>query len=574
MNLKLQGSMFKRSKAWFGLLPAGRLRGETTLTLLTMHCLSSRGPAGNKLCSIFPTFEGHKVPYTFDFQPAELTLVTDHGNIRFTFASLSQLIAEGDPGMGLMFTKHMVKHETVNPRKNGAWEAVFRYSSSFIFKGLDGSTFDFNGGENYWSWEDLSANDICGRTYPNEKGTFTLMMEECSYCGIVRDSYPTYAEGKKSMQDDWDSFFAKMKPFIAPFESVREEVAYSLWSFVTGPYFNAHYPMIQMFAGAMASQWQMCQNAVAFQDHPGLAIDLLLGPIDKISPEGQLPDMYDDAGIETERIKPPVHGWAVLEIMKHNNLKEIWPLDKLEMLYKGIGAWADWFMNCRDDDGDGLPSVDHSDETGLDDNTIFTKDIQLTTPCTSAFLVLDYEAAGKLARILGKPEEEAAAWEKKSQDLLVRLVSKLWDGEHFVAYNPHTKEKIYSTSVLHYMPLVLGKRLPQEIIDKMVADLMVPGEFFSPVGLATEKMNSDYFTMTGFARGGVLPPPMIFICTGLAETAKKDTAYMLADLYMRGLMKNNFPFSMNPQTGGMGGFPAGGSWPRCAFMILGRLFGE
>ena len=41
----------------------------------------------------------------------------------------------------------MVKHETVRPKKDGAWEALFRLTSSFIFKGLEGSSFDFNDGK-------------------------------------------------------------------------------------------------------------------------------------------------------------------------------------------------------------------------------------------------------------------------------------------------------------------------------------------------------------------------------------------------------------------------------------------
>jgi hypothetical protein len=60
-------------------------------------------------------------------------------------------------------------------------------------------------------------------------------------------------------------------------------------------------------------------------------------------------------------------------------LKEC-PLDKLEMLYMRVGAWGDWFMNYRDDDGDGLPSLEHGDETGIDDSTLFLEHMQVTSP--------------------------------------------------------------------------------------------------------------------------------------------------------------------------------------------------
>ncbi len=41
-----------------------------------------------------------------------------------------------------------------------------------------------------------------------------------------------------------------------------------------------------MFAGIMASQWQLCQNAVALQENFDVALDLLLAPLDRASEEG------------------------------------------------------------------------------------------------------------------------------------------------------------------------------------------------------------------------------------------------------------------------------------------------
>jgi hypothetical protein len=49
---------------------------------------------------------------------------------------------------------------------------------------------------------------------------------------------------------------------------------------------SAKYTLIQMFAGIMASQWQLCQNAVALQENFDVALDLLLAPLDRASEEG------------------------------------------------------------------------------------------------------------------------------------------------------------------------------------------------------------------------------------------------------------------------------------------------
>ena len=49
----------------------------------------------------------------------------------------------------------------------------------------------------------------------------------------------------------------------------------------------------------------------------------------------------------------------------HDLLKEC-PATSWKCWPKGVGAWGDWFMEYRDEDGDGLP-FEHGDDTGLGD---------------------------------------------------------------------------------------------------------------------------------------------------------------------------------------------------------------
>ena len=575
-SLSIDGTMFKRSGAWFGLFQRGRDYGLTKLYLGSCHGMAARAPDKGNMIDIYPTFEGRKVPFTVEVVPAELTIRTHHGDVRFTFADTTKILAQGDAGMGLLFEKTMVQHETVHPRKDGAWEAFFRLTSTVVFKGLEGSAFAFNKGGKYWNWETLSSDKIQGRTEPGADGTFTLVMESFPAGGWVRDSYPGYAEAKASMQADWDAFYAKMPGFAEAYEPGRLNCEYTLWTYLMKPYGQTKHTMIQMFAGVMGSQWQMCQNAVALQEHLDTAIELLLAPLARASAEGQLADSYDDAAYESIMIKPPVHGWALKQIMKHHDLLAEVPREKLEYIYEGVGKWGEWFMNYRDDDGDGLPILFHGDETGLDDTTMFLEHGQLITPDISAYLVILFEAVGDLAKLLGKGEEEMNAWYQKSRDLLQRMLDAFWDGDCFVALVPETREKIRSGSLVHYIPAILGNRLPAEILDKMVADLSNTETFNSPYGLASEAMNSDWFHPDGMSIGCgvVVPPAMLYICTGLWETHQKEAARGFADRYCRGLQDAGFPFLINPLNGfGAGGY-FGGSWPRCAYAILARMLSE
>jgi hypothetical protein len=569
----MDGRMFKRRGAWFGLFTSLGMPGtESGFCLGTLHGMAALAPEKNKLINVFVTFNGEKIAHTIEAFPSELTLKTAHGNVRFTFADATKIIAEGDVGMGLRFEKNMVQHETVHRRRDGAWEAFFRLTCSVVFKGLDGSAFDFNDGVEPWDIEKLGSGQIYGQTRPGPDGRFTLVMEESTTGGVVRDTYPTYAEAKASMQADWDAFVEAMPVFAEPYEKTREACEYLLWSFLTNPCGSAKYTMIQMFAGVMASQWQLCQNAVALQEHTELAVDLLLAPIDRMGPLGQLPDMFDDLQCESLMVKPPLHGWAVLEIMKRRDLLKACSREKLEKLYDGMGKWALWFMTYRDEDKDGLPSLYHSDETGFDDCTLWEKHLQITSPDIASYLTLLFEAVGALAKLLGKPKDEAESWYKQSKDILDRMIAVLWDGERFAGLVPETREKIYSDSSLHYMPVILGDRLPKDILRKLAADLSDPDTFFSPRGIASEKMTSAHFSPFGWGRGCVLPPAMLFIVTGLWDTEHRAFAKAAAENYCKTLGETNFPFFIDPKTGT--GMYYGCSWTNCAYTALGRLISE
>ncbi|MDR2530340.1 MAG: hypothetical protein LBC65_02205 [Oscillospiraceae bacterium] len=571
-KVSIDGSMFKRAGAWFGVFQRGNAYGDASLYLGTCRGMAALAPERNRLIGIIPTYNGKRVPYTVEARPAELTVVTKRGNIRFTFADLSKLMAEGDEGMGLRFEKTMVQHESVHPRKDGAWECLFRMTCAMIFKGLDGSTFDFNDGKTPWKLEGLTSGAIYGQTRPNANGKFTLVMEESQFSGVVRDSYPTFAEAKASMQADWDAFIEGMPSFKQPYEDSREAAEYVLWTFQIGAQGTIRYPFMDFFAGMMGSQWQMCQNAVAMQEHIGLALDLMLHPLDRIGPEGQLPDMYDDVTFESLMIKPPMHGWALKDIMKRHDLLKECPRDKLELLYTGLGRWANWFMTIRDEDGDGLPCVVHSDETGLDDCSLFVDHLVVTTPDICAYLVLLFEAIGDLAKLLAKPEAESADWYSRATELTKRIIDELWDGERFVGLVPDTREKLVSGSIVHYLPAVLGNRLPKEIINKLADDLSDSTRFLTEWGLASEALDSDMHTSAGFGRGCVIPPAMLYICTGLWETERRDTAAMFAERYCNGLINARFAFFLNARNG-MGLYNAS-SWSCCAYAILARMLSE
>ena len=564
---------FSRRGAWIALQANTPGYGRGALYLMTNR--GGRTHTGDQAYSriyrIHPTFEGRKVPFAIQVMEAEYTLHTRYGDVRFTWADDTKLMAEGDGGMGLWFSRDGESYEVVKRRRDGAWESPVRNARPLLFKGLEGSTFSF---DDTWDFDKFKYTELRGRTHPNAEGRFTLVVEEFFYGAFVRDAYPSYAEAKASMLADWEGFLAKMPRYSMPYEQKRIETAYALWSHLLSPSPATPHWMLLMFPTVICSQWQHVQNAVALQEHADLSLDLLLTALTFQSGEGQLPDSYDDSHLATGGVKPPVFGWALKNIMNHRDITEAWPRDKIERLYKEAGRWAEWFMTCRDNDGDGLPAFEGGTENGLDESTVWFDQVNMASPDVSAYTVINFEAQGDLAKALGKPEAEADAWYQKSGDLLALMIEKLWDGEHFVALREFTHEPVFSGSLTHYIPIILGDRLPGEIIDKLAADLAEEGVFLSEYGLATERMDSDLFEVQGvqMGRGAIDPPAEIFICTGLWDAGKKDLAREIVNRYCGRLMNRGFSHIIDPISGQ--GSPFTGTWSRCVFTILSRMVSE
>ncbi len=220
--------MFSRRGCWLALSIDDVRYGKGSLFLTTNRGMRTHGRMadGTKLFRIYPTFEGKRVPFAVQQCCAsELTVRTRYGDVRFTWADESKLMAQGDPGMGLLWTRSTEAYELVKPRKDGAWESSQRSAGPICFKGLEGSSFRF---DDTWNWYKLNCGEVMGRTEPGPDGRFTMVCEEFAYAVKPRDSYPTYAEGRASMQADWEDFLAKYPKFIAPYDRKREDTAYVL----------------------------------------------------------------------------------------------------------------------------------------------------------------------------------------------------------------------------------------------------------------------------------------------------------------------------------------------------------
>jgi putative NADH-flavin reductase len=562
---------FYRKGGYFGVYTAPGSSDSYGSAELFFGSRRGTAPADSNLFNLAPTYQGNKVACAVQAQATELTVRTRHGSLYLCFAEPSLVLIRGDPDMGIRLSRNMTSHQQLKRRGADAWESIMGYSGSLIFKVLEGTGVP----DAPWVWDELSTPRARLDINPEKGKGVLLAVEEFPYAGWVRERYPSYGEGLENSRKDWEGFLATIPHFPEPFEEKREAAAYALWSHIAGPSGRIKRPYMYMFPAFSGSSWQQCFNAVALGSIDlQLSTELLLNMLDQQSPAGQLPDFYDDSRLSGAQLKPPIQGWALKLLMKRHDLAKAIPRDKLEALYTGFAKWGDWFMKYRDDDQDGLPQYDCGDESGCDDGTVFKYSPSMETPDLCAELALLWEALGDVAKMLGREAEEAEGWYRRSKDMIDRMIKTFWNGQRFIALVNGTHEVVATDSCEYYLPIILGKRLPGEIIDKLAADLAVEGDLLTPYGLASERLStsSEIALNMHMARAYVLPPYNMLILTGLYDAGKEDLAKKIAIRYCRTMKESGFMMLINPFRGAMG--MPGGSWAACAYIILSELLGQ
>ena len=562
-------AMFTRCGSYMGISAAmsGSAYAGQSYQAGTLYLGTRRGtPNGvlnrsNEMLYFTPMYRGSKVKCAVETTPTELTVKTDCGCIKMCFAEDSMLYIRGEGGLSLLLESRMLPGDAAKKRSGQAWECMFPGRCSLLLNPLLGALSV----DAPWDGMTQSTPKVTGMLDPDENGAFLLAIEESVYAGKVRAEYPDYEAALADVTADWDGFFSKIPEFDEDLEYGRVKAAWTLWSLLVNASGIIKRPHMFMASNNVASSWQMGHNAAALRDNMPLATDLMLNMLDTQNEYGQLPDFVDDGKLQGQTLHPPTQGWTLKWIMKTHDLKKEISAENLEWIYTGYAKWADWFMLARDEDGDGIPAYDNGDECGFDDSSAFVDYDEVESPDLIAYLAQLYDALGDLAEMLDKPEE-AAAWHKRGDEAIETMIQTFWDGEHFFARTARTHEKIISDSILYYLPLVLGSKLPKDIADKLVSDLMVEGRYLTPYGLATEVPTTDHFRVSGFSRGWVLSANNMLILTGMHDAGYVEEAKMIAKRYCAACAKWDSPILLNPVHGARGGFIC--SWPACAYIAL------
>jgi glycogen debranching enzyme len=240
-----------------------------------------------------------------------------------------------------------------------------------------------------------------------------------------------------------------------------------------------------------------------------------------------------------------VHGWILSRLLRDSQL--ITP-QRLEQIYLPLSRWTNWWFEHRDSDGDGIPQCNHGNDSGWDNSTVFAVRPPVESPEVSAYLVLQMVFLADAAGRLGKPQE-ASHWQNRAEELTAKLLAHFWRGDHFVAVESAQHRDIESASLQLYLPLLLGKRLPEDVRSSLIQNLKQAGGFLTEHGFATESLASPHYRSRGYWRGPIWAAPTLILVDALTACGETSFAAEIRRRFVELVAHNGFAENFDAQTG-------------------------
>ncbi|MFA5308466.1 MAG: trehalase family glycosidase [Dehalococcoidales bacterium] len=388
---------------------------------------------------------------------------------------------------------------------------------------------------------------------PDANGVIEMAMEESLVDPKRRASYLTYEEGVAAVKADFDDYVKRVAPSFPPkYEKRGMHALWTLWGLTVMPDGETVYkhPMVKMNRSSFeaAFSWQQGMQAMFLSHDLRLAWEILLSCFDKQDRTGRIADSlaYNGSG---ETMKPPIQGVALLWLMEHRDISGM-PKAEMEHLWDGMEKWTKFHLEYRDLDHDGIFENHSPVETGWEDGSYFRVGFPLASPDMNAFLALQEEALAKLGRLIGKSADVCSYWEAKSKDTVKKIIEMFWTNDGWTAVNVVTKARSKSTGMPLYCALLLGKRLPQAIIDRSIEIIYSKPGFDTPFGLASEMLDSPYFRH-GWCSGSIGTPIQALMAIAFENCGRPDLARSLAKKYLDTMINHGLYHIHDTYTGEM-----------------------
>ena len=397
---------------------------------------------------------------------------------------------------------------------------------------------------------------------PNDNGVWEAAVDEFWGTWTHRPR-PAFELVHQKTQMSLQEFQAALPPGPPEYDKARALPAYIKSSSVVAPCGLQARPTMMMSKNWMTDIWSWDRASTRWRSRTIRRIwrwDQLLVMADHQDSFGAYPDSINDIRKHFNFVKPPIHGWATLEVWRRN--PDAATRERLETMFLSLQRWTHWWLDHRRMPGHTLPHYVHGNDSGWDNSTLFDDGVPLAAPDLSAFLILQMDALERLARHLGR-DTEAESWSYQNHRVNLALHRELSHGERFVARLDMSGAEVQSHSLLAFVPLMLGQRLAQSLRDNLVDQLK---EFETEFGLASESPKSPNYEADGYWRGPIWGASTVLLIDGLERSGHLDTARRIAAKFCEMCTRHGLPENFDALTGAPLRDPAY-TWTASCFLI-------
>ena len=486
----------------------------------------------------------------------ELILKNDSRELRICFQNANTVCMKANTSFMVTKRRNDV-YDRVMCHDYGVWE-VTGEEYSLWFKIQEGSA------ENHsvWAEDGMRCERSCIYMRPGETGEFSCQMtlSGLSYDEPERILYEQALEDTKRKY----SRFRRLYPAKGKYTEAIDEAVYILWSSIIEPEGYVKYPTILMSKNKMNMvwSWDYAINALAVADKaPDLAYEQFLSMEACQDRNGAFADCYSARTLIRNFVKPPVQGFVLRKMFRIRKPDRT----VMERLYESVSKFTEWWFSYRGR-MDGIPEYHHGNDSGWDNSTVFSMGLPVKSPDLCTWLIEQMDFLSELALELGK-EEQGRKWKERSEELLTVMLKYFVKDNAFVAYKIPEMQVIHNSSLLMYIPLLLGDRLPESLREDMLDSLLKKGKFVSPYGLASEALDSPYFEEDGYWRGAVWPPTAWIFTEILMRNGRHEEAVKYAGCFCEMCRKYGF-FENYSAIDGHGLRDSGYTWTASVFLIL------
>lgn len=515
---------------------------------------------GKSIFKISMEQNGKKIDFLESADEAVLTLTNQEGNAKceITFEDRNTLRIRVQNCSICLTADHLEDYQLAYPTVNDQWELNI-YSHKMQLVPLQGN-YKIDA-----PWKIAKSEYVNITIDPDDSGVGEAALEEYLNVWKEKKERPEFTSCVHTCRNEYEIFLKYTLPVPKKYEKTRQEAAYLNWSSVVHAENNFQRDAMLMSKNWMTNvwSWDHCFNAMALaKGNPKSAYEQFMIMFDFQDDTGSLPDCVSDAGMIRNFVKPPVHGLTALFLLENQGCLD----EHMEEVYEALKKWTQWWFDYRDFDQDGIPQYHHGNDSGWDNATVFGESPVVEGVDLSAFLVLQYEALGKMAEKLNKMEE-ARKHKKDSELLLQRMKEHFERGGIYKSLQCQTHEPAKGDCLLDCMPIVLGERLPVQWKQSIVQTLKQPGRFLTGYGLATESVTSPFYIADGYWRGPIWAPSTYLIWKGLTEINETELAVSIAEKFCDMCVDGGFAENFDALSG-KGLRDRAYTWTSSVFLLL------